>query len=216
MTIKRVVFVRPGETEWNRIGRWQGQVAIPLNENGRMQAARLAQFMRPIGMTALYSSDLRRAADTAEIICEELHFRPVYEPRLRERHMGEWQGLTLEEIKAWYPGDYKRLLANVDSYQIPGGESRQQVSQRVHAAFEDIVGRGGDTVGIISHTTAIRALLSELVPDIDPYHLDFANMSVTTIHFDDERGSWRVAQCNDITHLDGMEALTASEVEKTS
>ena len=65
MAVKRVVFIRPGETEWNKIGRWQGIVGVPLNGHGRAQAERLAKFVRNINLDALYSSDLRRAKDTA-------------------------------------------------------------------------------------------------------------------------------------------------------
>ena len=97
MTVRRVILIRPGETDWNRDGRWQGWVAAPLNEHGRRQAEALAKFVRNIGMRALYSSDLRRAVETAELLAERLVFEPIYDARLRERNIGAWQGLTLDE-----------------------------------------------------------------------------------------------------------------------
>lgn len=222
MSIKRVIFIRPGETAWNRIGRWQGQIAIPLNEHGRLQAERLATFIRPIGIAAIYSSDLRRAKDTAELITEKLDIEPVYDVRWRERHMGEWQGLTLPEIKDWYPQAYQGLLNDPEHYQIKGGESREQVVARVRAAFKEIVAKhdtsGGPdvSIGIISHTTAIRTMLADLVPGSDPYALQFSNISVTTLVHHNETAHWDILQLNDISFLEGMETLSVGEVEKTS
>ena len=212
MVVKRVVFIRPGETDWNKIGRWQGIVGVPLNEHGRLQAERLAKFVRNIGMEALYSSDLRRAKDTAEIIAGTANVKPVYDMRLRERGMGEWQGLTINEIRSWYPEDYSRVQADPEGFQVPAGESRRQVAQRVLSAFEDIIGRGGNTIGVISHTTAIRGLLAELVPSSDPYNLQFRNMSVTTVA-QSEDGSWAISQLDDVTHLEGISSESFGEVE---
>jgi broad specificity phosphatase PhoE len=212
MAVKRVVFIRPGETDWNKIGRWQGIVGVPLNTHGRAQAERLAKFVRNIGLEALYSSDLRRAKDTAEIIAGTANVKMVYDGRLRERGMGEWQGLTLDEIRAWYPDDYARVQADPEGFQVPAGESRRQVAQRVRACFEDIIGRGGNTIGVISHTTAIRGLLAELVPNSDPYNLQFRNMSVTTIA-QGENGTWAISQLDDVSHLEGISSEAFGEVE---
>ncbi len=212
MAVKRVVFMRPGETEWNKIGRWQGHVEVPLNEQGRVQVQRLAQFVRPLGFKAIYSSDLRRAKDTADIIAAACGLQPRYDPRLRERHMGEWQGLTLSEIQSWYPDSYARMQADPNGFQIPGGESRKQVTERVRAAFEDIILRGGEIIGIISHATALRLLLADLVPDCDPYTINFRNMSVTTL-VHEEGNVWSLSQLDDVTHLEGMPSMSFPEVE---
>jgi probable phosphoglycerate mutase len=178
MTVKRVILIRPGETDWNRDGRWQGWVAAPLNEHGRRQAESLAKFVRNIGMSALYSSDLRRAVETAELLAERMGFEPIYDARMRERNIGAWQGLTLEEMRAWYSEEYQQLLADVDRFCIPGGESRAAVRARMVEAFDDILNKNqGETVGILSHTTAIRALLSHLVPDCDPNSVEVGNTS---------------------------------------
>lgn len=213
MAVKRVVLIRPGETDWNKLGRWQGQVAVPLNEHGIAQAERLAQFVRPIGLSAIYSSDLRRAKDTAEILGKTSSLTPVYDARLRERSMGEWQGLTLAEIMVWYPEDYAQVQKDPNGFQVPSGESRKQVGERVRLAFEEIIKEGGDTIGIISHTTAIRTLLAALVPESNPYNLHFRNMSVTTIM--QENGKWSISQFDDITHLEGMKSSAFPEVEES-
>jgi broad specificity phosphatase PhoE len=215
MTVKRIILIRPGETDWNHQGRWQGWVATPLNEHGTQQAQALAKFVRNIGMSALYSSDLRRAVQTAELLAERLGFQPIYDSRLRERNIGAWQGLTLNEMRAWYPGEYDQLLSNVDEYQIPGGESRAEVRVRMVAAFEDVLKQDvGETVGMISHTTAIRALLSQLIPDCDPNSVEVGNTSVTTLAFEDET-RWRLVATNDVMHLEGLASRSAKELEQT-
>ncbi|MCA9882348.1 MAG: histidine phosphatase family protein [Anaerolineaceae bacterium] len=208
MVVKRFMFIRPGETEWNRLNRWQGQVEIPLNVHGIEQAKRLAQFIRPLGIQTLYSSSLRRASDTAEILADALNTKPIYDQRLRERHMGEWQGLVLGEIKAWYPDKYKRLRDHPFEYQIEGGESRRQVMTRVQACFDDILARGGsETIGIVSHTTAIMTIVSMLTKNQDAFDLEFSNISVTTVA-QESSGDWQITQLNDVSHLEGMPTLT--------
>jgi broad specificity phosphatase PhoE len=203
MATKRVIFIRPGETQWNRLGRWQGQVAVPLNDHGKMQAKRLARFIRAIGIQALYTSDLRRASETADVLAEMLGFEVVSDARLRERHIGLWQGLTLPEVQEWYPDQYQSLRGNPDAYQIEGGEAREVVAKRMKAAFDEIVAKPHDIIGIVSHTTAIRALLDAVIPDVNALAMDFSNMSVTSIAKDDG-GAWRIVQRNDVTHLEGM------------
>jgi broad specificity phosphatase PhoE len=210
MATKRVIFIRPGETQWNRLGRWQGQVAVPLNDHGKMQAKRLARFIRAVGLQALYSSDLHRAAETAAILEETLGFPFVPDARLRERHIGLWQGLTLAEVQEWYPNAYQSLRSNPDAYQIEGGESRESVANRMKAAFDEIVARPHDIIGIVSHTTAIRALLDTIIPSVNALTMDFSNMSVTSIAKDDGEG-WRIVQRNDVTHLEGMPTEISAE-----
>lgn len=214
MMIKRLIFIRPGETNWNRQRRQQGWVAVPLNDHGRQQVERLAKFVRNIGIGALYSSDLKRAEQTAQILGERLGFAPVYDSRLRERHIGYWQGLTLEEIREWYAEDFTQLLADMENYQIPGGEARSTVTTRVRAAFDDILAREQvETVAIVSHTTAVRALLGQLIAGIDAYNLELSNLSVTTV-MRDEDGTWRIVEPNDVSHLDGIETQSFREPEQ--
>ncbi|MFO7322681.1 MAG: histidine phosphatase family protein [Chloroflexota bacterium] len=212
MPVNRVVLIRPGETDWNRQGRWQGWVATPLNEHGRRQARKLARFVRNIGMTALYSSDLRRAVETAEIITEHLPFEPIYDPRLRERKIGEWQGLTLDEMAAWYPEAYDRCINDPENFPVPGGESRNDVRKRIVPCFEEIVAQAdGEAVGILSHTTAMKVLLLYLLPECDEREITFTNTSVTTLARDGER--WRLVAVNDVMHLEGLETKSVGELE---
>jgi broad specificity phosphatase PhoE len=213
MAVTRVVFIRPGETDWNRDGRWQGWVAAPLNDHGRRQVSQLAKFVRHIGMSALYSSDLKRAMQTADILGQQLGFAPIPDPRLRERDIGDWQGMTPAEMEAWYPEQYQQLLADRENYQVPGGESRAEVRKRALAAIEDIMQQDkGETVGILSHSTAIRVMLKHLIADCDERNVALVNTSVTTIMCDDS-GQWRLVAADDVMHLEGLETKQVGELE---
>jgi broad specificity phosphatase PhoE len=210
MPLKRLVFIRSGETDWNLSGRWQGWVASPLNEHGRAQLQRLSNFVRHLGLSALYSSDNRRAVQSAEILADKLGFQPIYDERLRERSIGHFQGLTVPEIHGWYAEEYHALLRDPENFQIPEGESMAQVRERAQQAIRDIIKisdkeKDADvTVGVLSHTSTTHVMLKELIPDLDLSDIVFSNSSVTTVIR--EGDGWRLIQANDLSHLEGLES----------
>lgn len=215
MAVNRVILIRPGETDWNRQGRWQGWVASPLNDYGRAQAKALARYIRNIGLKALYSSDSRRAIETAEILGEQLGFEPVFDARWRERDIGAWQGMSLDEIRSWSVNDYKKLQADNENFQVPDGESRADVRKRVLDAFNDILAEDkGSTVGIITHTTSTHALLDSLIDRYDIYAAVLGNSAVTTIHRNED-GQWELVALNDLSHLEGLNSRYMQELEQT-
>lgn len=215
MTVKRVILIRSGETDWNHHERWQGWVAIPLNEHGRKQARALANFIRNIGVSALYSSDLRRAADTANLLAGQLGYEPIFDERLRERNIGLWQGMTIDEVRAWYPEDYERLRADVQEFKVPGGESRSELQQRILDAFQDILAEDkGETIAIVTHTTATRVLLDKIIPDHDLVANILGNTSVTTIVREAENSDWQLVAPNDTSHLEGLESKHFPDLEE--
>jgi broad specificity phosphatase PhoE len=213
MTVKRVIFIRPGETDWNQHVRWQGWVASPLNDLGKRQAERLASYIRHINLKALYTSDLKRALQTAAILTQNLGFDLIPDERLRERKIGEWQGLTIDEMRAWYPDEYQNLLTDAENYRVPGGESRADVRKRMVEAFDTIIKQDkGETVGVISHTTAIHELLAAIIPDNTNQEVAVSNTSVTTIALN-EAGKWQLVASDDVLHLEGLPTQTSPELE---
>lgn len=212
MDIKRVIFVRPGETDWNFSERWQGWLDAPLNSHGRHQIERLATLLRNIGIGALYSSDLRRAVQTSEVICQHAGLNYEVDKRLRERDIGRWQGLKLDEVKEWFPEDYEAYMADRMRYVFPSGESLLQVQERIYAAFNDIVEKNAaETVAIVSHTVSIRVLLMKLIEGYDAVTARLGNSSVTTIARDGE--GWKMIVPNDTVHLHGLESRIVKELE---
>jgi broad specificity phosphatase PhoE len=213
VTVNRVILIRPGETDWNRQGRWQGGVASSLNDYGRAQALSLSRYIRNIGLSALYSSVSRRAVETAQILAAELGFEPILDKRWCERDIGIWQGMTLKEIRAWDIETYNQLVADHENYRIPEGESRADVRKRVLEAFEDVLKENrGSTVGILTHTTSTHVLLDSLLPDYDIYDTVIGNTAVTTIHRS-TADTWELTALNDLSHLEGLKSLSVPEVE---
>jgi len=127
----RLLLVRHGETEWNRKGQFQGQIDVPLNDNGRVQAAQAAEFLKPIQIDAAVSSSMSRPKETAEII---LKYHPQVELQLRddlrEISHGLWEGKFEAEIEASYPGLLHQWQRQPETVQMPEGENLQQVWDR--------------------------------------------------------------------------------------
>lgn len=151
-----LLLVRHGETDWNRDGRWQGHSDTHLNDVGREQASRLASELD--GVDVVYSSDLARARETAEILAARLELPVHVDPRLRERSFGSWEGRTGPEIEAAFAGAHARWLAG----EGPGADDAEPFADfaaRVQAFLAEVVERHPDeTVLVVSHGGSIRVI----------------------------------------------------------
>lgn len=163
MATTRLLLARHGETDWNRIGRWQGQADPPLNELGRQQAGELAEQLAGDGVRAIYSSDLARASETASVVGERLGLAVVEDAGLREIDVGSWSGLTRAEVQERYPEGFARWLAGAIGHD---GETHEQLTDRVVATVERIAAaHDGETVVLVTHGGAIRAVLRHAAGD---------------------------------------------------
>ncbi len=152
----RLILIRHGETDWNAEGRYQGLADIPLNENGRRQAARIARALNGANLAAIYASDLARTGETAEALARATGLSVQLDPRLREIDQGRWEGKLFDEIRAQYPEKFKRRRENPLAFKAPGGETVRHTRERVLAAVADIVGRHpAQNVAIVSHGLAL-------------------------------------------------------------
>jgi broad specificity phosphatase PhoE len=134
----RLCIVRHGQTDWNIEGRYHGQSDVPLNEKGHAQASALARQLQECSFDAVYSSDLQRARETAEIIAAVIHLPVMLEPRLREINQGEWEGQLVEVIKSRYEALWMQRTQDPAGVRPPGGETVGEVAQRVYCALDDI------------------------------------------------------------------------------
>jgi broad specificity phosphatase PhoE len=159
--VTTLLLARHGETDWNRDGRWQGHTDTTLNERGRAQAGALAAEVAGLSIGAVYSSDLARAAETAEIVAGRLGVPVRMDPRLRELHLGGWEGLTTPEIEERYPTEIARWRSDDGSIAVPGRESYAQMGERVVAALTEIAtAHPSDDVLVVLHGGPIRGLLA--------------------------------------------------------
>jgi alpha-ribazole phosphatase len=206
----RILFVRHGETEWNASLRYQGHADIPLNQRGRAQARAAAQRLARYGVQAVYSSDLSRAAETASIIAQELQLAPQPMPELREIDVGQWQGLTPEELYRRYPDHMREFDRDPARTVRLGGESYAQLQQRALLALTHIGEAHPDnqTVVAVSHGGTIRALLCHVI-GLDLAY--FGRMWLDNGSFTElQRGAsgWRLLRLNDAAHLEGTNLAT--------
>ena len=152
----RLLLLRHAESEWNAVGRWQGQADPPLSERGRAQAREAAADVRD-AVARVVSSDLQRATETADIIAAELGLSSVErDVQLREIDVGSWSGLTSEEIEHRWPGVLERWRAgeHVDN----GGEDRDTFLERIVAAVRAHALNDGGPVLVVTHGAAIGVL----------------------------------------------------------
>jgi 2,3-bisphosphoglycerate-dependent phosphoglycerate mutase len=151
-----LLLARHGETDWNRERRWQGHADPWLNEIGREQAHELARQLREQGPEAVYSSDLARANETAEIVADELGLPIAVDPRLREVDVGDWSGLLWEEIEERFPDGVRRRLEGGTGWE--NGEEFDAMRARVVEALLEIgAAHEGGRVLVVTHGGPVTA-----------------------------------------------------------
>jgi broad specificity phosphatase PhoE len=158
MRQRTLIVARHGQTDWNREGRFQGRLDVPLNATGRRQAALLRRGLAGISFDAVYSSPLKRSAETAQIIAGK---GPIaLDLKLAEIHHGCWQGKTKHEIVNRWPDQWDRSQNEPQRFTPYGGETAAEVERRVQ---EFIRTMRGTTILCVSHGVVIQTFLSILL-----------------------------------------------------
>ena len=179
----KIILLRHGDTEWNRLGKYQGQSDIALSEKGRCQAQTLAAHFPVRTLQAAYASDLQRAMETARVATSSFGCTVTAEPRLREVNFGDWEGLTYAQISAGWPEAMEKFFQLPDLLEIPHGETFAEVQQRAMAALEEIAAaHEGETVLAAAHGAVNRLVVDRRVARglvADPHPVRNANEAVT-------------------------------------
>ena len=151
-----ILLARHGETDWNREGRFQGWADPPLNATGRAQAVDLSVQLMAEELAAVYSSPLRRAYETAEVVAASRGLEPVTVDALREVDVGSWSGLSRAEIEQRFPEQYARWLDYGRGWE--DGETYEQMVDRVVGALQELAeARDGQRILAVTHGGPIRA-----------------------------------------------------------
>jgi probable phosphoglycerate mutase len=154
--VTTILLARHGETDWNLEGRFQGHADPPLNATGRAQAAELGAELMAVELAAVYTSPLRRALETAQLVAAEHGLEPIPLDALREVDVGSWQGLTRAEIEARFPEQFARWLDYDQGWE--DGESYEEMGRRAVAALLELaVAHEGERVLAVTHGGPIRA-----------------------------------------------------------
>lgn len=200
-----LLIVRHGETDWNAEGRIQGHTDIGLSGTGAEQARLLAVRLASIAIDAAYSSDLKRASETATIALGSQDIVLNKTPRLREYHKGSYEGMTLAEIETQFPEDFPRYLEKDLDYAPTGGESTRGVSARMAGIFGEIKANHlNETVLVVGHGGSLRAGMVSLLrmPLEGNWSFVFGNCSLTVVDTYEDNAVLRLF--NDKSHLNGM------------
>ena len=198
-----VQLIRHGETEWNKLGKFQGCTDIFLSENGVEQAKLLKERLKG-DFDFIYASPLSRALETAKILISETSQEVVIAPEIREINFGEWEGLTIQEIKEKYPEEFKNWRMDKKESYICGGDfSIHNAANRAKKCIFDIITKHkGKKIVIVAHGGIIKAGLIGIFDwDMTMYHkMALGNTCINTIVFDNELQPSLIG-LNDTNHL---------------
>ena len=204
-------LVRHGETDWNREHRWQGHYDRELSATGRAQASAAAARLRDERIAQIYSSDLRRALETAQIIADACGLDVRADRALREVDVGSWAGLTREEAKERFPEGYARRRAGGTGWD--GGETYEQMGERVRGYVTRLVdaAAGSERIALICHSGVIRLLVVHALGlgPAERRHIggnEHGALSVLRVR----RHQWSLRVYNDACHLHGDSSAETS------
>lgn len=198
----RLYLLRHGQTEWNIEGKIQGKTDIPLNETGFRQARCLAEGMREREISAVYSSPLLRAVQTAEILAEEKGLSVSVLPELREVDFGLWEGRSWTEVDAEFHEDFRRWEENPAEYMPTGGESRESCRERCRAAMEQILAGAVTDAAIVAHGGILAHVADYLLRNQkEKEEIIVKNASISIIEYDSSTEMGRLLLLNDTSHL---------------
>jgi broad specificity phosphatase PhoE len=213
MSAARIILWRHGRTEWNVENRFQGQADIPLDSLGVSQAERSARMLAGYAPSALYSSDLSRAYQTAAALAELTGLEIQTDKRLREIHVGSWEGLLGREIDEADPELARRLRAGEDVRRSPTGESPSEVGERVSEALTQIAEAAKDksTIVVATHGLAGRVGACRFVGlPFEHWRLMGGLSNCAWVSIDRHRSGvyWRIEAYNALATADGLEAIS--------
>jgi len=213
---KRIILVRHGETDWNKQGRFQGQIDIPLNKNGKAQAQAASIFLKNISLQKAFSSSLSRPRETAQIILKE---HPGIEislkDNLKEIGHGKWEGKLESEIEADWPDLLKTWKIFPDKVQMPDGETIKEVSTRSITGWKEICKtlKNDETALVVAHDAVNKTILCHLLglTPSEIWMIKQGNGGITVIDLSEKEDQPDQITCLNITsHLGGVIDSTAS------
>jgi len=204
MTPSRLLLARHGETDWNREGRWQGEQDIPLNDNGRAQAEALATRLASEGITAIHTSDLSRAAETARVVGARLGVEPQPSACWREIRLGSLTGQSNRGVEKIH-GELMTAVACSEGPLAEGVEEFGEIMARLREGLGRVCeAHAGETVLVMGHGGTLKALIADVIglPPRHIHHLSLrGNTSLTEIDY--RHGRPQLVRLNCTAHLEG-------------
>lgn len=193
-----LILLRHGLTDWNASGRFQGQADIPLNDVGHLQAATAGRALASLRPDAIWSSPLTRTRQTAAPLAEITGLEVRTDDRLKEIHVGSWEGLTFPDVDGIDPTFSEGLRAGRDMRRSPEGETATETGARTAAALADIAAAHTDqVVAVVSHGVALRQGIAAFLgwgwdQSQQLGHIDNCSWAILELH----HGHWRLGGYN--------------------
>lgn len=202
----RIILVRHGQTEWNRVERFRGRVDVPLNETGFKQAEatgrRVAEKWKPV---AVYSSPLSRAVKTAEAIAKHFDLKVQIHPGLADIDYGDWQGLSPEEVGERWAEMLDKWYNAPQLAVIPNGETLAALRERAIKTVNELAERhAGETILLLGHTVINRVILLGVLGLENERFWRIKQEPCAINLFDVENGDYTLVSLNDTCHLDSI------------
>ena len=204
-----VLLIRHGQSRGNAERRFGGHTATPLSARGRNQALATARILKSESLTAIYSSDLARAVETAKPLSDLTRLPINGTTAFRERSVGVMEGLTFEDAAQQHPEQYAALLRRDFEYVLSGGESYRQLLDRAWQKLDEVIAENrGGKVAVFSHTGTICILALHLMgaldaPELKPVWISSGNCGISRFELRDD-GFVRVLCLNDTSHLSAI------------
>ncbi|EMO89629.1 histidine phosphatase superfamily (branch 1) [Leptospira noguchii str. 1993005606] len=165
-----IIYVfRHGETDWNREGRLQGHLEVPINMRGKLQSKSLALVLKRLGIEVLFGSDLKRAQETSQIISDELNLNPILNSGFREVFLGEAQGKLINEVDFYFGKNFWKKWndhnSKYDTLRFPNGESKQETDIRIHFSLMNMINLfSNHIIALCTHGFVIKRMLKTYKP----------------------------------------------------
>jgi len=207
----RILLIRHGDTDWNVEEIFRGRADIELNETGIKQAELLAKYLEDVSLEAVYTSPLKRALKTAEIIAGPHNADVTPSQELIDFDYGEWQGLSHDTVKDNYKTLYEKWLKKPHLVRIPKGESLDDVKERVVGLVDRVIARYDGTVALVSHRVILKVIICALL-GLDNSHfwnIKVDTCGITTFIYRDE--SFILEKHNDTSFLKSIERPALSD-----
>jgi len=197
-----LIALRHGETEFNADRRMQGHLDVPLSEVGREQARLAAARLAAEPIDKIYSSDLQRAVETAQTIRGSRGIDLVTDVRLREFHMGTFQGLTVTEARERHGDAWERFFIHDADFALPGGQSRNQKQVEIAAFMEEVVRtEAGRRLLVVTHGGILIGMLRHVlgIPASHYFRVSIENTGIQRFFYRNE--TWHLISWGEVDHL---------------
>jgi len=206
-----IILVRHGETEWNVKEVFRGRIDIELSETGRKQAELLAEYLSNTKVEAIYSSPLKRALQTAEVIARYHRLNVEIVPALIDFDFGRWQGLSRREVKDKYKELYTEWLENPHQIRIPDGEGLDEVRKRALGVVESILAKHEGTAILVSHRVVNKVLICALLGLDDSHFWNIKQDTGGITIFAYENNRFILTKHNDTSFLASLQKTPLSD-----